>query len=78
MSDKNVTSPVFGGDEDDAKWVLTHINRYLLYDDECDVYEYADNKPYVAGRTAGRRGRHFDLNTMVDLRDALCRRGQPG
>ncbi len=40
VSDKNVTSPVFDGDEDDAIWVFTHLNRYLIYDDECDVYEY--------------------------------------
>lgn len=65
VSDKNVTSPVFGGDEDDAKWVLTHINRYLLYDDECDVYEYADNsnRTSLEEPPEGEIG-IFDLDTI--------------
>jgi hypothetical protein len=45
--------------------VLTHINRYLLYDDECDVYEYADNsnRTSLEEPPEGEVG-IFDLDTI--------------
>ena len=65
ISDKNVTSPVFDGDEDDAIWIFTHLNRYLIYDDECTVYQWgnADNITSLEEPPVGEVG-VYDLDTI--------------
>lgn len=62
---KNPATHMFDGDEDDAKFQLVHINRYLRYSDEAILSNILDasqtvNLPEPEGNVRGV----YDLDTI--------------
>lgn len=64
ITPKNMAAPVYVGDPDDAEWTIVHINRYLKYEAESQLFNPDDLTQTVTLPDTDEEQGVYDLDSI--------------